>query len=55
MRVLVLNGPNLGRLGRRQPEVYGYTSYDELVRMCPKADVPARPELVEARKKAGGS
>jgi 3-dehydroquinate dehydratase-2 len=29
--VQVFNGPNLGRLGRRQPEVYGNTSYEDLV------------------------
>ncbi len=34
MKVLVLNGPNLGRLGRRQPEIYGDTTYAELVELC---------------------
>ena len=33
-RVLVHNGPNLGRLGSREPDVYGATSYDDLVRLC---------------------
>ena len=36
MKVLVLNGPNLGRLGAREPEVYGATSYDELAETCRK-------------------
>ncbi len=34
MLVLVLNGPNLSRLGTREPEVYGLTSHDDLVASC---------------------
>jgi 3-dehydroquinate dehydratase-2 len=32
--VWVLNGPNLGRLGSREPDVYGAASYDNLVQEC---------------------
>lgn len=32
--VWVLNGPNLGRLGRRQPEIYGTTTFAELAELA---------------------
>jgi 3-dehydroquinate dehydratase II len=31
MKILILNGPNLGILGRRQPEVYGTETLAEVI------------------------
>jgi 3-dehydroquinate dehydratase II len=34
VKVYVLNGPNLNRLGTRQPHIYGATTHDELAARC---------------------
>jgi len=52
--VLVLNGPNLGRLGSREPDVYGATSYAGLVQECTKtgADLGFDVEVRETNDEA---
>ena len=54
MKVYVLNGPNLGRLGLREPDVYGSATYAELVGLCERTgkeaglDVEVRQTDAEA-------
>ncbi len=47
-RVLVLNGPNLSRLGTREPDVYGSTTWDQLVTMLESAAQSG--ETIEVRQ-----
>jgi 3-dehydroquinate dehydratase-2 len=46
--VLVLNGPNLGRLGSREPDVYGSANLEDLRRML--ADSAPEGTTVEVRQ-----
>jgi 3-dehydroquinate dehydratase-2 len=49
MRILVLNGPNLGTIGRREPEIYGRTTlaeiHDRLRREAEALEIDLRWEL----------
>jgi 3-dehydroquinate dehydratase-2 len=46
MTIQVFNGANLGRLGKREPEKYGTTTYAELVELVQKAATELGQEVV---------
>ncbi|WP_421379533.1 type II 3-dehydroquinate dehydratase [Bacillus salacetis] len=44
-KILLLNGPNLNRLGKREPQIYGTATLDELEKKVKKAALSAGCEL----------
>ncbi|GLX11611.1 3-dehydroquinate dehydratase [Microbispora sp. NBRC 16548] len=55
MRLLLLNGPNLGILGRREPEIYGTDTLADIVAAV-AAEVAARGwEVVPVQRESEGA
>lgn len=55
---LILNGPNLGHLGKRQPHIYGHKSMDDLsdlVTTCLGPDMAAKISLKTDQKNSEGA
>jgi 3-dehydroquinate dehydratase-2 len=62
-KILIINGPNLNLLGKREPSVYGSQTFgdylDSLKKMFPKAEISyfqsnIEGEIIDALQKADG-
>src|SRR5688500_6009403 len=50
--IFILNGPNLNRLGTREPEIYGTTTLAEIEAMCRRVDLGQAVELRQTNSEA---
>jgi 3-dehydroquinate dehydratase-2 len=48
--IYILNGPNLNRLGTREPEIYGRTTLAQIETMCREAAPDQRIEFRQSNK-----
>jgi 3-dehydroquinate dehydratase-2 len=48
--IYILNGPNLNRLGSREPEIYGRTTLAEIEAMCREAAPDQRIEFRQSNR-----
>lgn len=46
MKILILNGPNLNMLGRREPEIYGRETLEEILAQVAQVAASCEVELV---------
>lgn len=53
--ILLLNGPNLNTLGRRQPEIYGTTTLAEIVERCRSRAAHADADIVDMQSNHEGA
>ncbi|MBI2324501.1 MAG: 3-dehydroquinate dehydratase [Chloroflexi bacterium] len=55
LAILLVNGPNLNTLGRRQPEIYGTTTLAELVAHCRRVVDEAGATLIDFQSNHEGA
>jgi len=53
--ILLINGPNLNTLGRRQPEIYGTTTLPEVVAHCRRVAADAGATLIDFQSNHEGA